>query len=358
MTQGAEPLPPPPADVRIVPRHIGHHGQHSGYDVVFNRLELPQADSRWARRLAEALPHALAWRLWSMRPQPTAKAGLAAELGAAPWLARGKGRLCHFIYGEDTYFLTPLWKSGRNISLATFHYPPARLAERINPGSVRMLDGAIAIANNQRALLEALLPSERVFLCLHPVDEAFFRPQDVEPPRIPRLICVGSLFRDYALLRRVYLGLRTLTANFELHVVGASDQQRAQLADLPDVLLHKGLSDEALLGLYNSCQVGVMPVTDATANNGLLEMMACGLPVVATDAGGIRDYAATGTTLCAPGDADAMVRDIHGLLEAPGARRERGLANRAHVESVLGMQPIAARLIEIYCHLQARHDRH
>ena len=53
----------------------------------------------------------------------------------------------------------------------------------------------------------------------------------------------------------------------------------------PNTRCHAGLSDEQLLALYQSADIGVMPVIDCTANNGLLEMMATGLPVVMTDIG-------------------------------------------------------------------------
>lgn len=339
--------------LRYVPRTMRQHGAHSGYDCLFRYMNLPEAATPWAMKLADKMPQGLAWRLWTLRPQATQGVGLRAEMGAMPWLASGSGRWCHFIYGEDTYLLTPLWQRGANRSIATFHYPPRRLAFRVNPGSLKALRAAVIVGENQRSFLEELLPPERIFYCPHAVDTDFFCPApEDEPAPAPgpvRVLCAGMTFRDYAALKRVLLALRAAGCAAHCDVVGPADDQLAELQGAPDVRVHRGISDEALRALYRQADVGVLPLTDATANNALLEMMACGRPVVASKVGGLPSYAAgSAVHLVEEGDIDRMASIVRELLEDPERRTRESQANRQHALEQLSNAAVARRMRGLY----------
>jgi glycosyltransferase involved in cell wall biosynthesis len=68
--------------------------------------------------------------------------------------------------------------------------------------------------------------------------------------------------------------------------------------------------------------------------NGILEAMACALPVVATDADGIPQLVVDGVTgyLCRMGDLEALVSRCHSLLKQPALRRRMGRAGRQRVQ--------------------------
>lgn len=338
-------------NIKYVPRHISHHGSHSGYDKLFEHLALSTARNEILAWCARHIPHAIAWRLWGLRPQPTSMIGLEAELAAALWIARGESRLCHFIYGEDTYFWSPLWKSGRNKCVATFHYPPNRLLERVNPGSIRALDAAVIVGNNQREALARFLPPERIYHCPHPVDLHFFcpAPQPVKT-ELARIVCVGSLFRNYSELRMIHDRLRaTGVLKYELHVCGLSDAQATLLSSSENIVIHKNISDQQLLELYQSATLGLLPLTDATANNAVLEMMACGLPLVVSNVGAIDDYVrGSAVRFFASGDMDAAIEHVTELLQSQDLITQEGNSNRDHAEIYFGMPTAAAAMMTIY----------
>lgn len=68
--------------------------------------------------------------------------------------------------------------------------------------------------------------------------------------------------------------------------------------------------------------------------NGVLEAMACALPVVATDADGTPDVVQDGVTgyLCPMGDLDALVTRCRALIEQPALRQRMGRAGRLRVQ--------------------------
>ncbi len=83
---------------------------------------------------------------------------------------------------------------------------------------------------------------------------------------------------------------------------------------------------------YQCFDVFALPSQKETAGTVLKEAMACGLPVIATDAGGppeIVDYGKAGM-LYTPGDTDAFVRETVRLLSDPDERKVWGQKAREH----------------------------
>lgn len=336
--------------IRYVPRHVAHHGEHSGYDTLFEFMNLKQARSDLALRGLSLLPQGLHWRLYDLRPQPTRKIGLEAEVGAFPWLASGKNRICHFIYGEDTYFFSPLWRKATNYSVATFHYPPSRLIERVNPAVFSTLDRIIIVGENQRDYISNFVPDNKIVYCPHHVDADFFSPAgDRDSSSGFKIVCVGSLFRDYSVLRNIHMGLLGRGVNIETHVVGASEAQEELLSGLAGLHLHKNIGDTELRDLYRQASVGVLPLSDSTANNALLEMMASGLPVVTNNVGGVRSYVnGSNVFVFDLGDVSGMINLIVNLSKDKEALHAAASLNRDFVLKNYSLSISKERMFEIY----------
>lgn len=336
--------------VRYVPRHVAHHGAYSGYDRLFEYMGLQVARSASMVRIADWLPGGLQWRLWNLRPQATQQVGLVAELGALPWLSRGKGRLCHFIYGEDTFFYSSLWRKRGNKVIATFHYPPDTLVERVNPGVLRSLDAVVIVGENQREYFRRFFSDEKIVYCPHHVDTEFFRPGYAADETSPfRMICVGQLLRDYGALAKIHRAVRENGVNCETIIVGPASLNHHAIANEPGVTIHSGVGDEDFVALYQSASLGVLPLIDATANNSLLEMLSCGLPVVVSPVGGVPQYVhGSSVDLVNREDINTWVETICSYATNADRRIKHGAENRVHAERVLSKETLGNSMFDVY----------
>ena len=90
-----------------------------------------------------------------------------------------------------------------------------------------------------------------------------------------------------------------------------------------------------MLGLLAACDVGVYSSRSESAPCAVLEYMAAGLPVVATDIGAIREFLGPeGATLLAPaGDASALADAIVELARDTDARQAERRRNAARARA-------------------------
>jgi glycosyltransferase involved in cell wall biosynthesis len=105
--------------------------------------------------------------------------------------------------------------------------------------------------------------------------------------------------------------------------------------------------------LYTRAEVVAVAVTPNLHVSGmsvLLEAMACGRPVVATETPGMSEYVADGETglLVPPGDADALADALSSLLAEPERARELGRAGRRAIESNFTTSQLASRLAGVF----------
>lgn len=159
--------------------------------------------------------------------------------------------------------------------------------------------------------LEAGLDGEKIDVIPFGVDTDFFRPLNVyKDENIFQILSVGYLIErkgfEY-LIRAIPMVLKE-HENVRLTIVGSGPLEsylkaliyELGLSDYVEII--KNVSDEKLLTIYNSADLFVLPsIVDSQGNTEglgvvLLEAMACGLPVIGSDVGGISDIIQDGET--------------------------------------------------------------
>jgi glycosyltransferase involved in cell wall biosynthesis len=97
----------------------------------------------------------------------------------------------------------------------------------------------------------------------------------------------------------------------------------------PDAIeIRSGVADDELRDLYRRCGVSVLALTDGYANNALLEAMACGAAIVATDLPATREYLGGAGWLVPVGSASALITAVaEAIVDSPDVQRRRSAAS-------------------------------
>ena len=339
-------------------------GGHSGYDQLCSRLEpkVRRHDSVWKgqRSLPRGTSRALARAGRGLRAGPShSRDSLVLEVEAAWRIRRRTPEVVHALYAEESLgYLIPRTRRPRTALVATAHQPAGWWrAHHRNADALVELDAMIVPARREVEYFEQWLPG-RVTFVPHGVDTDFFHPLDA-PARetagreAPRIVFSGMWLRDLPTL--VAVVERVLRADRHVHVDLIVPHPRRHDAEYIGLLSedrvhwHGPLGDRELRNVYAAAALLLLPVHDSTANNALLEAMACGLPVISNRVGGIIDYTTPAfAELFELRDVEAMVEAVLRLIGDSEERQTRSLAARAHAVAHLGWDGVAARTLEVY----------
>jgi glycosyltransferase involved in cell wall biosynthesis len=270
---------------------------------------------------------------------------LRAEASAFLRCWSGRADLVHYLDGEHSaQYLPTLPRRGVPV-VASFHQPPELLGGVLADRAVRRLDRAVAVSPTQVPWLAERLGPERVELILHGIDTGFFRPREREKPADGpfRCITVGHYLRDFTAVGEV--ARRLAGHGFAFDVV---TNRATGLEGLPGIHRHQDVDDGRLLALYQQADALLLPVTQSTANNALLEGIACGLPVVSSRLPSIEAYVPDGTALLVEGnDPAGLARAVRRLRDEPDLARALGRRSRERAEE-LSWERIAPRYEALY----------
>lgn len=271
------------------------------------------------------------------------------EYQALRMLRHDSGRLLHYLWADrDMAYLDMLKGRMKFRLVGSFHNCPDQLGSLFNfPRRLRAVDHFITVSSCQIASLERNgVPSDKISVVLHGVDSSYFRPNRGARSEKLRILSVGSWRRDFACMEEIFRRL-SLDDSIESTCL-IEPRWRERWADIPNLCLPQRVSDEQLLRLYQSSDVLLMCAEASTANNALVEALACGLPVVGSDVGGIKEYVTDEAGLFFDrGDALGALAEIC-KIKGPSRLLQR-LSNGARRRGEqLDWREIAAQTMGIY----------
>jgi glycosyltransferase involved in cell wall biosynthesis len=282
-------------NVTLIGQRFSHHASHSGYDQLAVHLNAPLEWHRGAtpRPSSLSLPYINRWFTFEAAVQETCVALEMRQIDHK--------RIVHFLYSEQAYRTAAAVCGGSAVKwIATFHQPPSILSiTGIDANVVKGLATVVLMGNTQRSYFESL-GARSIHVIPHGIDCSYYCPSN-QLRRPFRILTVGHWLRDFqtyfkvaeaALQQRLPLRFRLISSTFAPNVVVPNN-----------CVICRSVSDEQLLSEYAEASCFYLPLLDATANNALLEALACGLPAVVSDKGSIREYVGEGgaVVLCKNG---------------------------------------------------------
>jgi glycosyltransferase involved in cell wall biosynthesis len=333
----------------------GMHGRHSSYTHLADYIKHSNAlkalrvePRRTVERAVVRAVNSLAVSRWYRL------ASLKLELNAWQSVQAGFRGVVHFMWGErDWGFFDKLPMPSRPPLCATFHACPDTLPEIVQKvGRLRNLNAIILMSEVQRAFFESNgVRGERIHVIHHGVDCQYFRPQLSARSDRFTVLFVGNYRRNFVLLQRV---CSLLEAYEDICVQIVVPKTRIRLFQSHrNATIISDLTEGELRELYRKASCLLMTLEAATANNAILEAMACGLPVVSENIGGVSEYTGTKCAmLCVPGSAEALVKSILMLYEDQDMVARMSLLARERAEE-LDWCRVAERTVRLYENLLA-----
>ncbi|MFA4940983.1 MAG: glycosyltransferase family 4 protein [Patescibacteria group bacterium] len=194
------------------------------------------------------------------------------------------------------------------------------------------------------------------------VDTEKFKPNNLQKitQKIIKILFVGGLDRAH-----YFKGINVLLAaisklkiqNYQLQIIGDGDlkpeyeKQAKELGAADKIIFSGKVSDEELPAIYQQADLFILPSINKNEAFGLvlLEAMACGVPVIASNLPGVRTVFENGKQglLCKPNDVDDLKNKIEEILSNEEKRKKMGKEARVLILEKYSQEEVGKKLNEI-----------
>lgn len=268
-------------------------------------------------------------------------------------------------FGTGTYHLAlarvgPLVFTPQNPFLISDFDETESRADRFLQGRVFAAADALVLNSEREAdRLARRFGIDRAKVTVIPsgLDLSLYGPGEGRADGVLDLVAVGQLaeYKGHRYLLEAVARLAPRFPTLRLTIVThrrdlqAKYERRAAELGIADRLALEGpLATPELAARLRRCDVFVQPSLAECFPVTVLEAMACGKPVVATDVGGMPEEIGDAGVILPPGDAEALAGALEPLLADEARRRALGAKALERVRRLYDGREIARRVAEVY----------
>lgn len=234
----------------------------------------------------------------------------------------------------------------------------ARLTRRVDRlCGVWANDVEVAVSDCMLRCIKKHYHRDNVVRIYNGVDTSRFRPKPRESGDSRMVVgCAGRLIPGKGMETLVHaVSLLQDPDRVRVRIAG----QGAHRGALEHAIRSRGLCDVVqLVGLvrdtprfWQSCDVAAVPSTTCTESFGMVavEAMATGLPVIASNRGGLPEIVIDGVTgaLVDPGNAEGLAAELKRYIEDPDLRRQHGDAARRRAVTEFSLERTTSAYLEV-----------
>jgi len=344
----------------LLAKRWAHHTPSGGYDKICKELDFP---SVFVHKKMYAEYYNTIRRRFKRHLLPSSRFvnsyGLQDLLGEMNvfYKARKFGySLVHSIYAEDQLNLLLDYRNKLPAALVgSFHLPYESdfIQKVVGSGFQKRfmnIDAAMVVSRSMIGDCEDWLGKGNVFFVPHGIDTTTFQPINGLSEKFNEnclnVLSVGIHGRDWDTVMEVSSHfIENPNIKFSAIIPG---KIRYWFKNNPEIQLYSEIPEKELIEKYQAADILLIPLKFATANNSLLESIACGTPVISTNTGGIPDYLSDSSGwMFNNGDTNSIVKLLKALIDDKSCLRDKSVIARK--ESLqFDWQNVAKSAIEVY----------
>lgn len=199
----------------------------------------------------------------------------------------------------------------------------------------RQLDIGFYVARRMEESLFSMMDREKCVYTGNGVDHDLFFP-DPDAEKRDEIICVGNLRwqKDYANLVEAFARIADRFPSYRVRIFGEGPErpaleQQIKAHGLEGRVVLEGMqSQETIRSAQQQARLFVICSKVEGFPKALIEAMACGLPVVATDAGECARVLEAISEVLPPGDSTALAKALETMIQDEGLRGQISAACR------------------------------
>jgi len=204
---------------------------------------------------------------------------------------------------------------------------------------------------------EFQVDGEKIDVVLNGIDiEGFRRDEKVqtEPYRIITTASADVPLKGLKFLIKAISEVINEIPQIHLVVIGKAKEDGEILKQISDLNLkgkisfHSGLSQSELVSLYSSAQISVIPSLYEGFGFGAGEAMACGLPLISTQSGGLKEVIGQDAVIIEAGSSKAIAEAIKSLFLDKERQLSLSKLGRQRMENKFNWTKAAKGYEEIY----------